>query len=99
MRKTIKTWIIIAVSLLVAGCGIFVWVMSELQWDFSKLSTTNYVTNQHELNESFVDISIVGKQADVEFLPSAATTSAYLLFKLFNTNLHFTSLPLSMLAL
>ena len=67
-KKTV--WLIIAVSLILIGGGIFSFVMSQLNWDFTKLSTSEYVTNSYEINDSFKNISIDTDTADIVFVPS-----------------------------
>ena len=41
-----------------------------LKWDFTKLSTDKYETNDYEITEKFKNISIVTDTADIVFLPS-----------------------------
>lgn len=67
MRKTTKVWLIIAASLVLIGCILFVGIMSALRWDFKKLSTVEYETNTYEINETFDDISINTDTADIVF--------------------------------
>lgn len=62
-----KTWIIIAAALMVAGTLIFVGVMNMLNWDFSKLSTSRFVTNSYEISEEFFGIGIETDTARVTF--------------------------------
>lgn len=70
MSKATKIWLIIAASLVLVGCVIFGGVAAMLQWDFTKLSTNKYVTNEYEINESFSSISIDVDTTDVNFVPS-----------------------------
>lgn len=70
MHKSAKIWLIFATCLLLIGCIIFGSVMTELKWDFSKLSTNKFETNSYTVNESFKDISIITDTADIKFLPS-----------------------------
>lgn len=65
MRNATKVWLVIAVSLVLIGCVVFVGVMSMLKWDFSKLSTVKYETNNYEISEEFDDISIKTDTADI----------------------------------
>ncbi len=67
MRKTTKAWLIIAAFLMLIGCILFVGVMSMLEWDFTKLSTTKYETNTYEVGEAFDSISINTDTADIVF--------------------------------
>lgn len=68
MNKT--NWIFIAVALVAAGLIIFAVVMSVLGWDFTKLSTSKFETNTHEITENFDSISVDASTADIRFLPS-----------------------------
>ena len=70
MRRGMKIWLIVAVCLIVAGCILFGGAMSMLKWDFEKLSTTEFVTNEYAITEVFSDISITAETADVSFVVS-----------------------------
>ena len=76
MRTKTKIWLITAASLVVIGCIIFGGVMSMLNWDFIKLSSSKYVTNYYEINEEYTNISIVSKTTDVVFVPSESQTTS-----------------------
>ena len=52
MSKITKIWLVIATSLMLIGCIIFVGVMSILKWDFTKLSTGKYEINNYEITET-----------------------------------------------
>ena len=73
MNKVMKIWLIIAASLLFTGLIIFGSVMTVLGWDFKKLSTVKYETNEHGITQSFKNISIVSNTADIIFTPSEGT--------------------------
>ena len=70
MRTRTKVWLIIATSFVLVGGIIFGGVMSMLEWDFTKLSTGKYETNDHEITENFKSISIITNTADIVLLPS-----------------------------
>lgn len=70
MSKAMKIWLVIAASLVLIGALVFGGVMAMLKWDFTKLSTNKYVTNEYEINESFSAISIDVDTTDVKFVPS-----------------------------
>lgn len=70
MRKIMKIWLIIAASLVLIGCIIFVGVMTVLKWDFAKLSTIKYETNDYEIHEDYENIVILTNTADLVFVPS-----------------------------
>lgn len=69
MSKKTKTWLIIAASLVLVGGIIFTGVMTVLKWDFMKLSTSKYETNNYEIDENYKNISIVTDTADIVFSP------------------------------
>lgn len=70
MRTRTKVWLIIAASLVLIGCIIFGGVMSMLKWDFAKLSTSKYESNDYEIREDYKHISIITNTADIVFVPS-----------------------------
>lgn len=70
MNRSTKIWVIIAVILVLIGFLIFRGVMSHLNWDFTKLSTADYVTNSYEITEEYKNISIISDTADIEFAVS-----------------------------
>ena len=70
MSKITKVWLIIAASLVLVGCILFGGVMMRLKWDFTKLSTVKYETNNYEITEIFNKISIVTDTADILLVPS-----------------------------
>lgn len=75
MKKT-KIWLMIAALLILIGCVIFGGVMTVLNWDFNKLSTVKYETNNYEINEEYKSISIATDTADIVFVPcESANTS------------------------
>lgn len=65
-----KIWLIVAASLIALGLIIFAVVMTAYGWDFTKLSTVQYVTNTYEVGESFRHISIETITADIVLAPS-----------------------------
>ncbi len=70
MRTRTKVWLVIAASLVLLGCILFVGVMTTLNWDFMKLSTTKYETNTYEISEAFDGISVNTDTADIAFMLS-----------------------------
>ncbi len=70
MSKSAKIWLVIAASLILLGCILFVGAMTVLKWDFTKLSTNKYETNKYEITENYKNISIVTNTADIRFVPS-----------------------------
>ena len=70
MSKTKKIWLIIAVSMMLTGIIVFGGVMSILNWDFKKLETGKYVTNEYEITESFNNLLITDIATNVEIIPT-----------------------------
>lgn len=70
MNKTMKTWFIAAASLILFGSIILVSLMMSINWDFTKLSTNQYETNNYEINKDFKSIVIDTDVADVKILPA-----------------------------
>ncbi len=75
MSKATKTGLIIASALVLIGCVIFGGVMTMLRWDFTKLSTTEYETNEYEISQSYKSIAIRTKTADVLIAPAEGEKS------------------------
>ena len=69
--KKLTVWMITATALMLAGVLIFGGAMTMLNWDFSKLSTTKLVTNEHDVNDSFKNISVISNTANVILVPSS----------------------------
>ena len=70
MGKKTKIWFITAASLIVVGAIIFSGVMTVLKWDFTKLSTSKYQTNDYEINDTFKNISVSTDTAKIDFVPT-----------------------------
>ena len=70
MSNTAKIWLIVASALTLLGIIICVGVMTAVGWDFTKLSTVQYVKNDYEIDFDFDDISINSDTADVRILVS-----------------------------
>ena len=68
--KKWKIWLMIALSLILLGSGVFVAVLAVNGWDFAKLDGGRYETKTYEVNEGFKNISMNTDTADVEFLPA-----------------------------
>ena len=65
MRKSTKGWLVIAASLILAGCVIFVGVMTVLKWNFAALSTVKMITSKHEISVDFSQIAVETDTAHV----------------------------------
>ncbi len=85
MSKQTKIWLIIAISLVLIGSIIFGGVMTVLKWDFTKLSTVKYETNEYNLDENYKNISIVTDTADVIFVASENSKSSVACYEQKNT--------------
>lgn len=70
MKNKVNLWLLIGGGLILFGGIIFVITMSFLDWDFKKLSTVEYETNEYEINEAFKNISIDTSTTDIILLPS-----------------------------
>ncbi len=70
MKTRTKVWLIIAVSFILIGCLIFGGMMTVLNWDFTKLSSSKTETNDYVLTEKFENISISINTADIMFVES-----------------------------
>lgn len=71
MSKRTKLWLIIATCLVLVGCIILGGVMAVLKWDWSKLSTTRFVTNEYTISEKFSSIAIDTNTVDLTFAVSS----------------------------
>lgn len=70
MSKGTRICMIMALSFIVVGGMIFMGVMQKLKWDFTKLSTVKYETNEYEIQEEYDNISILTNTGDVEVMMS-----------------------------
>lgn len=70
MRTSTKILLIVATSLVLLGCAIFTSVMFALDWDFTRLSTSELVTNTHDVSEDINSISVTTDTAKVLFAKS-----------------------------
>lgn len=86
MHKNTKLWLIIAASLILIGCCIFGGAITALQWDFTKLSTDKYETNNHSISDNFKNIAISTDTADIAFVPSESAKSLVVCHEQDNTN-------------
>lgn len=70
MKKNTKVWIIIATSLIIIGVIVFGCILLKTGFDFKKLSTTKFETNNYDINEDFKNISIISDTASISFVKS-----------------------------
>lgn len=81
MSKSSKIWLIFAACFLLIGCIILGSVMSMLQWDFGKLSTNKFVTNEYTIGEGFENILIETNTANIKFLPCDETEALIICYE------------------
>lgn len=65
-----KAWLIVVIALVAVGLIVFVAVMSEYRWDFTKLNTGKFETSRYEINEEFNSLSMDTDTADIRFVLS-----------------------------
>jgi len=82
-RKT-KVWLMLAALLIVIGSILFVGVMTLLNWDFTKLSTSEFETNEYEIAENYQHISVATKTADIVLLPSDSAKTTVICYEQVN---------------
>ena len=70
MNKKRKAGLIIAISLIIAGCIIFVVSLAALDFDFTKFDTKKYETNTYEIDEYFNKLSLNATTAEIVFAAS-----------------------------
>ncbi len=70
MKGSTKIWIAAALCLIVIGCIIFAGAMEMLKWDFKRLTTYRYETNEYTFEAGAKSISVRVNTADLVILPS-----------------------------
>ena len=70
MAKKTKVWLMLAILFIFAGGILFTGVMMALDWDFVKLSTTEFEVNEYEVAEQYENIYIDTETSDVMIIPS-----------------------------
>ncbi len=65
MKKVTRLMIVFATSLVFIGGAIFAVAMTINGWDFSKLTTKDYVTKSYEITQEFTSIDVDVSTADV----------------------------------
>lgn len=68
-RKT-KIWFIAAAIVIALGLCVFTLALACSGWDITKLGTTKFETNEHEITKEFTNISIDTDTSDIILLPS-----------------------------
>ncbi len=72
---------LIAAALVLVGGLLFGGVMTALHWDFTRLSTTKYETNEYTLNEDFENLTIITDTADIVLVPSEGTDGTVMCYE------------------
>ncbi len=70
MKKSLKKIFLIAITLIVAGCLIFLGGVIAIKGDFRKASTLKFETRKQTVREAFTELSIDAGASDVTFYPS-----------------------------
>ena len=78
MSKAKKIWLLSAAALILIGGILFVGGMSIMKWDFSRLSTSKYETNEYTVTEAFQSISISSIGTDIELVATEEQTCSVL---------------------
>ena len=68
MKRFTVFSLILAGALVLFGAGLFAGAMTVGGWDFSILSSAEFITNTYEITEPFADISIQSDTADISFV-------------------------------
>ena len=71
MKTGTKIALIIAVSLIIVGITVFTTAMFTLDFDFSKLNTTEYTTNTYEYTDLVKNIEVDLETTDITILPAS----------------------------
>ena len=68
MGRQTKIWLITAAILILVGCIIWGGMMMVLRWDFEKLSTVKFETNNHLIDQDFKSICVKSDIVDIVFI-------------------------------
>lgn len=70
MKKGTIIWLVVASIFFLVGVSVFMGTMIMCDFDFSKLSTEKYETNEHMITDNFASIIIDTDCSDITFVPS-----------------------------
>lgn len=90
MNRATKFWLVTASVLFLIGGIVFAGGMSVLKWDFTKLSSIKFETNDYIINGEYRNISIVTDTADIEFTVSDDSTGSVICYE-YETQKHSVS--------
>lgn len=76
-----KIWLLVAAGLILIGCILFGGVMTVLHWDFKKLSTGKFETNEHAVTSAYRSICVETETADITFLPAEGSETKVVCFE------------------
>ena len=76
-----KIWLITGAVLILIGGMIFCGVMFMLKWDFSRLSTTKYKTNEYTITDTYKNISIETDTAEISLVAGDDSESLVICFE------------------
>ncbi len=86
MKKTTKFLIYLSIFFMILGLIIFGGVMTMLKWDFRKLSSFKYQTNNYEITEEYNNLTIITDTANVLILPSENSQTSIVCYEQKNAN-------------
>lgn len=70
MSKKTIVWLIIATFLVFLGSAMFTVAIAESNWDFAKLGTVKYETNNYQIDEEFQNVSLQTDTANIVLVPA-----------------------------
>lgn len=70
MNKRVSVILVVATMLVILGIAVLACTMIRLNWDFTALSTTNFETKTHILDQDFSRIAITTDTADIRICMS-----------------------------
>lgn len=70
MSGNMKKTFVVAAIVIVVGLCVFTLALACSGWDITKLGTTKFEANEHEITEDFVSISIDTDTSDIILIPS-----------------------------
>lgn len=81
MKKATKICFIVAAALILTGLILLGGVMGSIKWNFKKLSTATFETNEYEITEAFQALSVNTDTAEVTFAPSESQSCSVICYE------------------
>ena len=81
MSKSVKIWLIVALSLVFVGCIVFGSVLLAVKGDYQKLSANKFETNTYQITEKYKDITVITDTADLNFVLSDNSKTSVVCYK------------------